>query len=83
MTAAAGDSDDGGASLGLANDGDPLGDGGRGYGGQQQPIECQRPETRQAAQPINIGAYCSTGNVIHEIGHHFGIGDPRLRELGW
>jgi predicted Zn-dependent protease with MMP-like domain len=21
--------------------------------------------------------------VIHEIGHHFGIGDPRLRELGW
>lgn len=21
--------------------------------------------------------------VIHEIGHHFGIGDDRLRELGW
>ena len=21
--------------------------------------------------------------VIHEIGHHFGIGDGRLRELGW
>jgi predicted Zn-dependent protease with MMP-like domain len=21
--------------------------------------------------------------VIHEIGHHFGIGDRRLRELGW
>ena len=21
--------------------------------------------------------------VIHEIGHHFGIGDKRLRELGW
>ena len=21
--------------------------------------------------------------VIHEIGHHFGIGDERLRELGW
>ncbi len=21
--------------------------------------------------------------VIHEIGHHFGIDDPRLRELGW
>lgn len=21
--------------------------------------------------------------VIHEIGHHFGIGDARLRELGW
>lgn len=21
--------------------------------------------------------------VVHEIGHHFGISDPRLRELGW
>lgn len=21
--------------------------------------------------------------VIHEIAHHFGIGDPRLEELGW
>jgi predicted Zn-dependent protease with MMP-like domain len=21
--------------------------------------------------------------VIHEVGHHFGIGDARLRELGW
>lgn len=21
--------------------------------------------------------------VIHEVGHHFGIGDHRLRELGW
>lgn len=21
--------------------------------------------------------------VVHEVGHHFGIGDERLRELGW
>lgn len=21
--------------------------------------------------------------VVHEVGHHFGIGDHRLRELGW
>lgn len=21
--------------------------------------------------------------VVHEVGHHFGIGDSRLRELGW
>ena len=21
--------------------------------------------------------------VIHEVGHHFGIGDARLHELGW
>ncbi len=24
-----------------------------------------------------------TQTVIHEIGHHFGISDARLRELGW
>lgn len=24
-----------------------------------------------------------TKTVIHEIGHHFGISDTRLRELGW
>jgi predicted Zn-dependent protease with MMP-like domain len=21
--------------------------------------------------------------VVHEVAHHFGIGDERLRELGW
>ena len=21
--------------------------------------------------------------VIHEVGHHFGIGEKRLRDLGW
>jgi hypothetical protein len=26
-----------------------------------------------AGQPINIGDYCSTGNVIHEIGHAVGL----------
>ncbi len=39
-----------------------------------------------------ICAACETTNqveqqvrrtVIHEVGHHFGIGDARLRELGW
>ena len=39
-----------------------------------------------------ICAYCATPHeverqvrktVIHEVGHHFGIGDARLRELGW
>ena len=24
-----------------------------------------------------------TKTVIHEVGHHFGISDPRLDELGW
>jgi predicted Zn-dependent protease with MMP-like domain len=39
-----------------------------------------------------ICAICSTDQevveqvrrtVIHEVGHHFGIGDARLRQLGW
>jgi predicted Zn-dependent protease with MMP-like domain len=39
-----------------------------------------------------ICAICTTENevveqvrrtVIHEVGHHFGIGDERLDELGW
>jgi len=39
-----------------------------------------------------ICAICSTEEevveqvrrtVIHEVAHHFGISDPRLRELGW
>jgi predicted Zn-dependent protease with MMP-like domain len=39
-----------------------------------------------------ICAVCSTEDevveqvrrtVVHEVGHHFGIGDARLRQLGW
>jgi len=39
-----------------------------------------------------ICAMCRTGpeveelvrkTVVHEVGHHFGIGDQRLEELGW
>jgi predicted Zn-dependent protease with MMP-like domain len=41
---------------------------------------------------VPICARCSTEDeiveqvrrtVVHEVGHHFGIDDPRLRELGW
>jgi predicted Zn-dependent protease with MMP-like domain len=41
---------------------------------------------------LSICAICSTEaevveqvrrTVVHEVGHHFGIGDERLRELGW
>jgi len=41
---------------------------------------------------LAICAICSTEDevrdqvrrtVIHEVGHHFGIGDERLHELGW
>jgi len=41
---------------------------------------------------LAICAICSTDQevveqvrrtVVHEVGHHFGIGDARLHELGW
>ena len=32
-----------------------------------------------AAQPIFIGSYCSTGNVIHEIGHALGLYHEHVR----
>jgi predicted Zn-dependent protease with MMP-like domain len=35
---------------------------------------CNTPE--QVAEQVRR-------TVIHEVGHHFGIGDERLRELGW
>jgi predicted Zn-dependent protease with MMP-like domain len=42
----------------------------------QQAI-CARCDTReQVADEVRR-------TVVHEIGHHFGIGDERLRELGW
>ena len=59
----------------------------------------RRTTTYAGALPDRITIYrraicriCSTEDevveqvrrtVIHEIGHHFGIGDARLRQLGW
>ena len=42
----------------------------------QDPI-CSRCQTEEEV----VVAVRRT--VIHEVGHHFGIGDERLRELGW
>ena len=35
-----------------------------------------RPHARRVSQP-------GTGHVLHEVGHHFGLGEARLHELGW
>ena len=40
------------------------------------------PITRLARTPERIKEQVRR-TVIHEIGHHFGISDARLRELGW
>jgi predicted Zn-dependent protease with MMP-like domain len=40
------------------------------------------PICRRCASEDEVAARVRTV-VIHEIGHHFGIGDKRLRELGW
>jgi predicted Zn-dependent protease with MMP-like domain len=40
------------------------------------------PITRYARTPERIRAQVRR-TVIHEIGHHFGIGEARLHELGW
>lgn len=35
---------------------------------------------RMAAQPVTIGSACSTGNVIHEVGHAIGLYHEHTRE---
>ena len=37
---------------------------------------------RAAHTPEELAARVRT-TVLHEVGHHFGLGDARLRELGW
>jgi len=40
------------------------------------------PLTRDFPEPEDLRREV-TRTVIHEIAHHFGIGEERLRELGW
>ncbi len=63
------------------------------------PLTKRGPESYRGVMPDRITLYqdticrvCSTEaevvaqvrkTVIHEVAHHFGIGDTRLHELGW
>jgi predicted Zn-dependent protease with MMP-like domain len=63
------------------------------------PLTQRGPESYLGVMPDRITLYqeeicsvCSTEpevieqvrkTVIHEVAHHFGISDPRLKELGW
>lgn len=40
------------------------------------------PISRMARTPDRIREQVRR-TIVHEVAHHFGIGDPRLRELGW
>ena len=75
------------------------GAGPAGLLGLYQGVPLTRRGTYAGALPDRITVYrraicaiCTTEDevveqvrrtVIHEVGHHFGIGDARLRELGW
>ncbi len=37
----------------------------------------------QSANTPEELAHRVRGTLLHEVGHHFGIGEARLRELGW
>jgi len=63
------------------------------------PLTKRSPTSYSAVMPDRITLYQSTicrycndedevkaqirKTVIHEVAHHFGISDPRLKELGW
>jgi len=63
------------------------------------PLTKRSPTSYSAVMPdritlfqTTICRYCNNEDevkaqirktVLHEVAHHFGIGDPRLKELGW
>jgi len=74
---------DGARLLGLY-EGTPLTRRGDGWAGSlpdritiyRRPILAQCRSTQQVIDEVRI-------TVLHEIAHHFGIGEARLHELGW
>jgi predicted Zn-dependent protease with MMP-like domain len=56
--------------------------GGTWYANPDQIFIYRKTICEQCRTPDEVKELVHT-TVIHEIAHHFGIGDPRLRELGW
>lgn len=42
----------------------------------QRPLELMAQDEADLAQQVRV-------TVLHEVGHHFGLSDRQLRELGW
>ena len=55
-----------------------------GYGGvlPDRITIFQGPLCARATDETDLAAQVRT-TVLHEVGHHFGLSDARLRELGW
>jgi predicted Zn-dependent protease with MMP-like domain len=66
-------------------EGVPLTGRGINYGGLAVPdrITIYRQPICRVARDEDDVVVQVTKTVIHEVGHHFGISDARLRELGW
>ena len=75
---------DGPVLLGLY-EGTPLPErvGGWGYGSLPDRITIFRGPLRRMARDVEDLRHEITVTVVHELGHHFGIDDDRLHELGW
>lgn len=72
----------GGPLLGLY-EGHPLTARTLGYMGPPDRVTIYRlPICSRCADEAAVAAQVRR-TVIHEVGHHFGISDERLRELGW
>ena len=75
---------DGSSLLGLY-DGIPLTERDASYDGMVMPdrITIYRQTILRHAHSERTVVDMVRRTVIHEVAHHFGISDPRLRELGW
>nr|WP_245633217.1 metallopeptidase family protein [Luteipulveratus mongoliensis] len=75
---------DGPTLLGLYQ-GTPLPEriGGYGYGTMPDRITIFRGPLKRMCRDAEHLRQQITVTVVHELGHHFGIDDDRLHELGW